>query len=380
VVAAQRSVASEPSARAKPSLDTKPRFELTFYITARASRAFVVEFAVPGLPPAKGGYQSPVHVDNKHLDRARLLLAALATALPPDFVPLRCAVALELTLHSPLRCPPGDALNFLGGVGDVLQRKIPDVAGHLGALADVVLYHDDRQIRRVRFDQRTAAHLGYVVRVRAIGRSPLGIDHLPRKRRPAVEAGRPVSGTAELAIAFANSTDVETRDYASFMDWCVLKQIVPDEVAGTLRQIAARQPKATGELMARVRELRQAIRNLLSSSPADPDALVPITQARRRCGAHELVELVGAVVTTRCAADPNDLGLPLCAISRSAGGLLGSDAHARVRRCADESCGRLFIDESRNHTRRWCDMSSCGNRAKVRRFRQRQGPKAKASR
>ena len=168
-------------AGARSSLDTKPSFELTFYITVRASQAFVVEFAVPGLPPAKGGHQSPVHIDNKHLGRARLLLAALATALQPDFVPLRCAVSLELTLHSPLRCPPGDALNFLGGVGDVLQRKVPEIAGHLGPLADVVLYQDDRQIRRVRFDQRIAADLGYVVRVRAIGRAPLGIDNLPRK-------------------------------------------------------------------------------------------------------------------------------------------------------------------------------------------------------
>jgi predicted RNA-binding Zn ribbon-like protein len=293
---------------------------------------------------------------------------------------MRCAVALELTLHSPLRCPPGDALNFLGGVGDVLQRKVPDVAGHLGPLADVVLYHDDRQIRRVRFDQRAAAELGYVVRVRAIGRSPLGIDHLPRKRRQAVEAGRAASGTAELAVAFANSTDAETSDYASFIDWCVLKHIVTNDAAVVLCRTAVRQPKATGELMARVRELRAAIRDLVSSSPAGPGVLVPITQARRRCGAHEVVELVGAVFTTRCALDPKDLGLPLCAIWRSTGGLLGSGAHARVRRCADESCGRLFIDESRNHTRRWCEMSSCGNKAKVRRFRQRQGPKAKASR
>ena len=288
----RRSVASERSARANSSLDTKLRFELTFYISARASRPFVVEFAVPGLPPAKGGHQSPVHVDNRHVDRARLLLTALATALPPDFVPLRCAVALELTLHTPLRCPPGDALNFLGGVGDVLQRKVPDLAAHLGPLADVVLYHDDRQIRRVRFDQRTAADLGYVVRVRAIGRSALGIDHLPRKRRSRVEAGRPVSGAAGLAVAFANSTDLQIGDYASFIDWCVLKQIVTNDVASRLRRTASRRPKATGELMALVRELRQSIRSLLSSSP-DPDALVPITQARRRCGAHEVESLSG---------------------------------------------------------------------------------------
>ena len=43
----------------------------------------------------------------------------------------------------------------------------------------------------------------------------------------------------------------------------------------------------------------------------------------------------------------------------------------RVKECASENCNWLFIDESRNRSRRWCDMKDCGNRAKARRFRQR---------
>jgi predicted RNA-binding Zn ribbon-like protein len=83
----------------------------------------------------------------------------------------------------------------------------------------------------------------------------------------------------------------------------------------------------------------------------------------------------------RCDARANDLGLPLCPIWASAADVLDSDSQVRVRRCADEICGKLFIDESRNRSRRWCDMSSCGNRAKIRRFRQRKrAPKTTASR
>jgi predicted RNA-binding Zn ribbon-like protein len=44
---------------------------------------------------------------------------------------------------------------------------------------------------------------------------------------------------------------------------------------------------------------------------------------------------------------------------------------SRVRVCASETYGWLFIDTSKNRTRRWCSMSDCGNRAKVRRFRAR---------
>jgi predicted RNA-binding Zn ribbon-like protein len=44
---------------------------------------------------------------------------------------------------------------------------------------------------------------------------------------------------------------------------------------------------------------------------------------------------------------------------------------SRVRLCANDACRRAFYDESRNRTRRWCDPSGCGNRARVRRHRAR---------
>jgi predicted RNA-binding Zn ribbon-like protein len=58
-------------------------------------------------------------------------------------------------------------------------------------------------------------------------------------------------------------------------------------------------------------------------------------------------------------------------IVRAAGELLTSDALTRVHQCSGESCSWLFVDTSRNGMRRWCDMKACGNRDKVRRFRQR---------
>ncbi len=51
----------------------------------------------------------------------------------------------------------------------------------------------------------------------------------------------------------------------------------------------------------------------------------------------------------------------------SAGDLLASAKLAKVRRCANPECLYLFIDESRAGRRRWCTMSSCGNRAKAKR-------------
>jgi predicted RNA-binding Zn ribbon-like protein len=60
----------------------------------------------------------------------------------------------------------------------------------------------------------------------------------------------------------------------------------------------------------------------------------------------------------------------------SAAELLASDRLRRVRECASADCTWLFVDESRNRSRRWCDMRDCGNRMKARRHYQR----AKAAR
>lgn len=39
----------------------------------------------------------------------------------------------------------------------------------------------------------------------------------------------------------------------------------------------------------------------------------------------------------------------------------------RIKECPYPQCGRLFLDQSKNRSRRWCEMSMCGNRTKARR-------------
>ena len=58
-------------------------------------------------------------------------------------------------------------------------------------------------------------------------------------------------------------------------------------------------------------------------------------------------------------------------IARTAADLLMSDELDNVRLCAAEGCGWFFIDRTKNHRRRWCDMKVCGNRVKARRHYQR---------
>jgi predicted RNA-binding Zn ribbon-like protein len=58
-------------------------------------------------------------------------------------------------------------------------------------------------------------------------------------------------------------------------------------------------------------------------------------------------------------------------VVRSAAELLTSVECGRVRECASDRCTWLFVDRSRTHRRRWCDMKVCGNRAKARRHYER---------
>jgi len=63
----------------------------------------------------------------------------------------------------------------------------------------------------------------------------------------------------------------------------------------------------------------------------------------------------------------NTLDRMLWSAAHSAADLLTSDKLDRIRRCSEEKCGWLFLDMSRNRSRKWCDMKDCGNRTKARR-------------
>ena len=66
--------------------------------------------------------------------------------------------------------------------------------------------------------------------------------------------------------------------------------------------------------------------------------------------------------------------LPVWLIAHAAAGLLSSEDTDRIHQCRSGACRWLFLDMSRNHSRRWCDMKLCGNRMKARRFQRRLKP------
>ncbi len=127
-----------------------------------------VTLNVSGWPPAKNGAKSILAPGHTHADRVANLLReaqrATGEAGGAGLFNDR-PVGLEMTVMSPNE-PPADATNFLGGVGDVLEAKSRRGAlEHLGTLANVGLYENDRQIHEVRYRWRRGPQVAYVVRL-----------------------------------------------------------------------------------------------------------------------------------------------------------------------------------------------------------------------
>lgn len=82
----------------------------------------------------------------------------------------------------------------------------------------------------------------------------------------------------------------------------------------------------------------------------------------------------------RWTRDAPVLETPLMAIALSAETLLKEGRLDRLHVCGGEDCEWMFLDLSRNASRRWCSMATCGNSAKVKNFRKRKGEQGLALR
>lgn len=127
-----------------------------------------ISLIVDGLPPAKDGSRSIFNPANSHRRRVDVLLKKVRQTLegsPRWNRTEKRHVGLELIIETPNELR-GDAINFLGGVADVLQanrRGIP--RSYLGDLNQETLYHDDRQISEVRYSVEQGDSTCYRVRV-----------------------------------------------------------------------------------------------------------------------------------------------------------------------------------------------------------------------
>ena len=159
------------------------------------------------------------------------------------------------------------------------------------------------------------------------------------------------------------------------LEWFVGRGVIHGEGADRLRLQAAADPVAAARDLARVHAVRGALREVADAlAEQRPPRAGALDTVNRALHARQVIELVPAAdgcvsVDHRHVGDPID-----DALARLADPLvteLTSGHPERIRICDNDTCRWVFYDTSRTGKRRWCDMATCGNRAKAARHRAR---------
>ncbi len=182
-----------------------------------------------------------------------------------------------------------------------------------------------------------------------------------------------------LCLDFTNTLEDRPSDhprellnsYSDLVSWSQQARILEDQEAQQLLEEAARRPAEASIVLQRAIVLREAIYRLFKAvaqdASAEGEALALLNAAIADTMTHAQVVPGAARFTWGWTVNEGDLDRILWPVVQSAADLLTSDELDIVRICASDDCDWLFLDTSKNHSRRWCDMKSCGNRAKARR-------------
>jgi predicted RNA-binding Zn ribbon-like protein len=182
-----------------------------------------------------------------------------------------------------------------------------------------------------------------------------------------------------LWLDFVN-TDATARgsdalvDFERFVHWLEAARVLDAERAAAMRRRAQQQPTGALAVLGDARRVRAVLRLLAErgedAREARLDALTEINRVLGRSAGTRRVELQPDGSFARAFVPVGDAfaGLLIPVVESAADALILGEL-ARVRRCADQRCGRVFQDETKNGRRRWCDMATCGNRAKAARHR-----------
>lgn len=184
---------------------------------------------------------------------------------------------------------------------------------------------------------------------------------------------------ADLCLEFADTrywrgTQPSTESLHGIDDvvaWCRSMGTLDEAADAALRAWWRDHPERAGAAFDEAVALRESIFTVFSDAAAArapaPDALDRLNRALAAAPARANLRIADGAYVWELPAPTPDAASLLAPVLWSAGDLLTGPRLDRVRRCANDKCLWLFLDESKGGTRRWCSMSACGNRAKAHR-------------
>ncbi|SED03198.1 CGNR zinc finger domain-containing protein [Streptomyces sp. TLI_105] len=182
--------------------------------------------------------------------------------------------------------------------------------------------------------------------------------------------GHPVIDLLNTVTA-RNAEPVDWLDaYPRLLEWAGLTGHFTPADLTALRQLAETEPARAERALTRVRELREALHDLITAlahgAPAPAEAVARVEDHWKHAAAHARLTAHGATPGLHVTVEASGLDLPRHALALQALDLLRTLPNDRTRVCPGHRCGWLFLDTSRAGRRRWCSMATCGNSAKGR--------------
>lgn len=164
--------------------------------------------------------------------------------------------------------------------------------------------------------------------------------------------------------------------YLDVLSFLRQSKIASPKQTNALHEYVLHHPAEARRSFARVIRLREAIYRVFAAiaqrEPVPAADLQLISDFSIEALRHRALTRMNGGYGWQWIADANNpLDRFLWTMAHAATDLLTSDELKIVRFCEAPDCEWLFLDRSRNRSRRWCDMKSCGNRAKARRHYER---------
>lgn len=186
-----------------------------------------------------------------------------------------------------------------------------------------------------------------------------------------------------LCLDFVNTVDWRGRatpqeflnTYLDLLLWAQHVNILTSLDAKALTQMAKKNPSGAITVMDRAKHLREALFRIFVANfkgvTANKVDLALFNKELSLTMSQSRIVNTANGFSWDTTGNKQRLDWILNPIVRCAADILVSSEIKRVKICADAECGWLFVDSARNRSRRWCDMSDCGNRAKASRFYER---------
>jgi predicted RNA-binding Zn ribbon-like protein len=186
-----------------------------------------------------------------------------------------------------------------------------------------------------------------------------------------------------LSLDLANTLDRRLSEhprealhnYDDLVAWAEETRSISHKHADALRRLAADAPGHAKNALRSALLLREAIFPLFSAiaarRPIPISSLDHLNQSLQQASAHGHIVHSPRRFSWDWTSPEDHLDSVLWPVARASADLLLSDELDLVRECAADDCAWLFLDKTKNHRRRWCDMKTCGNRDKARRYYQR---------